>query len=240
MRRVGRLQNILRRYVRRLHGSPDHRESRCEQKLLQRKLHMGDNIEAAIKQKKQSKNYLSKRRNSLGRIMPSIRVQQDNVNHEIESGNDCRRSGERCDEFTLWEKYKPKEQIKTKCKKEHVYDLVNCGPRHRFLIKNDAEEVFVSHNSMGHGVDGLQDSGHIVVWFGINWSLELYDQMCGRIDRQGQSQPVSIIRILCNDTVDLAVADAIERKTDDQEGLKAAMQRYRDGVTTNELDVNFF
>lgn len=94
--------------------------------------------------------------------------------------------------------------------------------------------------SVGHGVDGLQDSGSIVVWFGVNWSLELYEQMNGRIDRQGQQQPVSIIRILCRDTVDLAVVDAIERKTDDQEGLKSALQRYRNGVTTNALDVNFF
>jgi len=102
-------------------------------------------------------------------------------------------------------------------------------------------KLLVGHPaSMGHGVDGLQDAGHIVVWFGINWSLELYDQMCGRIDRQGQKHPVSIIRILCNDTIDLAVADAIERKTDDQEGLKRALQRYRDGITTNDLEVNFF
>ena len=94
--------------------------------------------------------------------------------------------------------------------------------------------------SMGHGVDGLQNSGSILVWFGINWSLELYLQMIGRLDRQGQKHPVSIIRILCNDTIDLAVADAIERKTDDEEGLKNAIQRYRDGITTNDLTVNFF
>jgi len=74
----------------------------------------------------------------------------------------------------------------------------------------------------------------------LNWSLELYEQMCGRLDRQGQTKPVSIIRILCNDTVDLAVADALERKTDDQESLKSALQRYRDGVTTNDLTTNFF
>lgn len=94
--------------------------------------------------------------------------------------------------------------------------------------------------SMGHGIDGLQEAGNIIVWFGLNWSLELYEQMNGRIDRQGQKRPVSIIRILCRDTIDLAVVDAIERKTDDQEGLKAALQRYRDGITTNDLEVIFF
>jgi hypothetical protein len=54
--------------------------------------------------------------------------------------------------------------------------------------------------SMGHGVDGLQDTGSIVVWFGCNWSLELYEQMNARINRQGQTKPVSIIRIICADT----------------------------------------
>jgi SNF2 family DNA or RNA helicase len=94
--------------------------------------------------------------------------------------------------------------------------------------------------SMSHGIDGLQVSGYIMVWFGLNWSLELYDQMNARIDRQGQTHPVSIIRILCRDTIDLAVADALERKTDSQEGLKSALQRYKQGITTNDLDVNFF
>ena len=94
--------------------------------------------------------------------------------------------------------------------------------------------------SMGHGVDGLQDSGSIIVWFGLNWSLELYLQMVARLDRQGQTKPVSVIRILCNDTVDLAVADALERKDDDQEGLKSAIDRYRKGITTNDLTPNFY
>ena len=95
--------------------------------------------------------------------------------------------------------------------------------------------------SIGHGIDGLQEAGHIVVWFGINWSLELYEQMNLRIcERQGQTETSLIIRILCRDTVDLAVADAIERKTDDQDGLKAALQRYRSGATTNELELTFF
>lgn len=82
-------------------------------------------------------------------------------------------------------------------------------------------------SSVGHGIDGLQDKGHIVVWFGLNWSLELYDQMNARVNRQGQSKTVSIIRILTKDTMDLAVVDALESKCSTQEGLKSAIHRYR-------------
>ncbi len=131
-----------------------------------------------------------------------------------------------------FKKYRPINLTATSSKDtERVINDWNSG-RVKLLIGHPA--------SMGHGVDGLQDSGSILVWFGLNWSLELYLQMCGRLDRQGQTKTVSVIRILCNDTVDLAVADALERKEDDEEGLKRALQRYRDGVTTNELSVNFF
>jgi SNF2 family DNA or RNA helicase len=131
-----------------------------------------------------------------------------------------------------FKKYKPVNLTATKSKDTgDVIDRWNRGEI----------GLMVGHPaSMGHGIDGLQEAGSILVWFGLNWSLELYDQMCGRLNRQGQTKPVSVIRILCNDTIDLAVADAIERKTDSQEGLKAALQRYRDGITTNDLEVNFF
>jgi SNF2 family DNA or RNA helicase len=82
---------------------------------------------------------------------------------------------------------------------------------------------------MGHGIDGLQDTGSIMVWFGLTWSLELYEQMNARLNRQGQTKPVSIIRILASDTIDLAVLDAIINKTDTQEGLKKALDRFRKG-----------
>ena len=96
---------------------------------------------------------------------------------------------------------------------------------------NGGIKLLIGHPaSMGHGIDGLQDSGSIVVWFGINWSLELYEQMNGRIYRQGQNKPVSIIRILTKNTADLAVLDAIERKDGDQSGLKAALDRYKKNV----------
>lgn len=116
---------------------------------------------------------------------------------------------------------------------------MNCGPRHRFLVRNNKGEMFIVKNSMGHGIDGLQENGHIVVWFGLNWNLELYEQFNARLNRQGQTKPVIIHRILCEDTLDLAVSDSLIRKTDDQMGLKQSIQRYRDGNNTSIDKPNF-
>lgn len=137
------------------------------------------------------------------------------------------------------------ERILERFKKYHPINLTGAasGRTEKIIDNWNAGKIklLIGHPaSMGHGIDGLQESGSIVVWFGMNWSLELYDQMNARIDRNGQKRPVSIIRILCSDTVDLAVADAIERKSGDEKDLKAALERYRKGYTTNELEVNFY
>lgn len=81
--------------------------------------------------------------------------------------------------------------------------------------------------SMGHGVDGLQDRGHILVWFGLNWSLELYLQFNARLHRQGQGAPVVCHRILTRDTFDEVVRLALENKTQTQDTLRAAVAEYR-------------
>lgn len=82
--------------------------------------------------------------------------------------------------------------------------------------------------SMGHGVDGLQDTGHIMVWFGLNWSLDLYEQMNARLRRQGQAAPVICHRILTNGTLDMVQAEALTEKSTTQKSLRAAIKRYRD------------
>ena len=81
--------------------------------------------------------------------------------------------------------------------------------------------------SMGHGVDGLQDRGHILVWFGLNWSLDLYEQFNARIRRQGQGMPVICHRILTRDTLDQAQAMALDDKATTQKGLRKAVKQYR-------------
>lgn len=83
--------------------------------------------------------------------------------------------------------------------------------------------------SMGHGVDGLQDKGHIIVWFGLNWSLDLYEQFNARVRRQGQGVPVICHRILTHNTLDQAQMEALDEKATTQNALRAAVKRYRDG-----------
>lgn len=81
--------------------------------------------------------------------------------------------------------------------------------------------------SMGHGVDGLQDAGHIIVWYGLTWSLDLHDQFNARIRRQGQGVPVICHRILCNDTLDQAQVISLDEKASTEQALRAAIKKYR-------------
>jgi len=87
--------------------------------------------------------------------------------------------------------------------------------------------VLVGHPaSMGHGLN-LQYGGHIVVWFGLNWSLDLYLQANARVDRQGQTHPVIIHRILTEGTLDYGVVEALNSKATTQTELRASVQAYR-------------
>ena len=81
--------------------------------------------------------------------------------------------------------------------------------------------------SMGHGIDGLQKAGRTLVWFGLNWSLDLYDQFNARVRRQGQGASVVCHRITCRDTLDQAQAIALTEKATTQAGLRAAVKQYR-------------
>jgi len=81
--------------------------------------------------------------------------------------------------------------------------------------------------SMGHGIDGLQKAGKTLVWFGLNWSLDLYSQFNARIRRQGQGAPVICHRIMCADTLDEAQSTALADKADTEAGLRDAVKQYR-------------
>jgi len=88
-------------------------------------------------------------------------------------------------------------------------------------------KLLIAHPlSAGHGLN-LQETCNIVVWFGLNYNLELYEQFIGRIHRQGQKNPVRCLRIVCVDTMDYAVMDALAHKDETQTAMRDAINRYR-------------
>ena len=77
--------------------------------------------------------------------------------------------------------------------------------------------------SAGYGLN-LQQGGHHVIWFGLNWSLELYEQANKRLHRQGQRERVIIHRLITQNTRDVDVAEALAGKRDVQNALLEALK----------------
>lgn len=94
-------------------------------------------------------------------------------------------------------------------------------------------DILLAHPaSTAYGLN-LQEGGNVVVWFGLNWSLELYQQANARLHRQGQKQPVYIHHLVVTGSVDEDVMAALEKKDDCQtallESLKVRVEKYREG-----------
>lgn len=77
--------------------------------------------------------------------------------------------------------------------------------------------------SAGHGLN-LQAGGSTLVWFGLTWSLELYQQTNARLWRQGQKETVVIHHIITKDTIDEQVMEALKRKNGTQSALIEAVK----------------
>ncbi|MBM7317803.1 DEAD/DEAH box helicase [Streptococcus suis] len=76
----------------------------------------------------------------------------------------------------------------------------------------------------GHGLN-LQKGGHNLVWFGLTWSLELYQQTNARLWRQGQeAETVVIQHIVTEGTIDEEILKALENKDAQQERLIEAVK----------------
>lgn len=86
--------------------------------------------------------------------------------------------------------------------------------------------------SAGHGLN-LQAGGSTLIWFGLTWSLELYQQTNARLWRQGQADTVVIHHIIAKDTIDENVMRALRAKAKTQDDLitavKARIGRVSDG-----------
>lgn len=101
--------------------------------------------------------------------------------------------------------------------------------------------------SGGHGLN-LQDGGHIIVFYDIPWSLELYQQFIGRLHRQGQKKPVNVIHLVAEgvkknkrtkalepmETLDGGVVAALSEKEDAQEWLLNEISKIRQRVAARK------
>ena len=82
--------------------------------------------------------------------------------------------------------------------------------------------------SIGHGLN-LQDGGHIIVWFGLTWSLELYQQANERLNRPGQKHVCRVYHLILKGTHDSRVLQSLKNK---DEGQAAAIEALRLEVMT--------
>ena len=115
------------------------------------------------------------------------------------------------------------------------HDLARIKAKFPFVreIKTDADirawnrgeiEVGVIHPaSAGHGLN-LQTGGSTLIWFGLTWSLELYQQTNARLYRQGQKSTVVIHHIVTKGTIDERVLKALEKKEKTQNSLIDAVK----------------
>ena len=115
-----------------------------------------------------------------------------------------------------------KERILQKFPKAREFD----GPAVVEAWNRGEVEMLLCHPaSCGHGLN-LQHGGHIIVWYGLTWSLELYQQANARLPRPGQTQSVIIHHIVCSDTLDEQVMAVLKQRDETQAGLLNALKGY--------------
>lgn len=78
--------------------------------------------------------------------------------------------------------------------------------------------------SAGHGLN-LQSGSSEMVWYSVPWSLELYQQACARLHRQGQTKTVVIHHVIASQTIDEDVMNALRDKATTQDRLINALKR---------------
>jgi SNF2 family DNA or RNA helicase len=95
-------------------------------------------------------------------------------------------------------------------------------------------DILLAHPaSAAYGLN-LQQGGNHVIWFGLNWSLELYQQANKRLHRQGQTEKVIIHHLTVAGGVDEDVAKALENKTSTQDQLMAALKARIERIQNEE------
>lgn len=116
------------------------------------------------------------------------------------------------------------------------HDLARIRARlpHARVLKSDADMLawnrreieigLINPGSAGHGLN-LQDGGSTLVWFTMQWSLELYQQTNARLHRSGQTDVVTVHLLMAEGTIDEDVPDRLEGKATIQEILERKVRK---------------
>ncbi|CQR75092.1 DNA helicase, phage-associated [Sporomusa ovata] len=100
--------------------------------------------------------------------------------------------------------------------------------------KGEIDLLLVHPASAGHGLN-LQAGGHIIVWFSLTWSLELYEQANARLYRQGQKKSVIVHHLVAEGTIDEIVMKALNQKSLGQDALMEAVKARIEEIRQIEL-----
>ncbi|MFA5385648.1 MAG: DEAD/DEAH box helicase [Eubacteriales bacterium] len=124
------------------------------------------------------------------------------------------------------------DRLKTHLKRHNPGELLTAADIYDW--NTGTVPVMLAHPaSAGHGLN-LQAGGHIIVWFGLTWSLELYQQANARLYRQGQQESVIVHHLVAEGTVDENVMAVLTGKATGQnallEAVKARIDRYAKGA----------
>jgi SNF2 family DNA or RNA helicase len=111
------------------------------------------------------------------------------------------------------------ERIKKKFKVREI----NTSKDIKDWNKGEIEVALIHPASAGHGLN-LQAGGSTLIWFGLTWSLELYQQTNARLWRQGQKETVVIHHIIAKGTIDEDIIKALKRKEKVQSDLIEAVK----------------
>lgn len=216
LRLLGEVRRLLQGHGGRLRSGVDSGEGRQLPGVLQRQLPLGNTNGAAGQQVQQQDPGLHERTHAPSRVLPQAWGGAGRDLPQVESRHDAGAGPGGLQGVEV-----PQEP-----EVSPVYDLVDCGPRNRFVVRNREGDVFIAHNSAGHGLN-LQHGGSILTWFGLVWSLELYQQFNARLDRQGQKNAVVVHHLIAQGTVDDDVMSALATKDATQQSLLDALKRRR-------------
>jgi len=117
------------------------------------------------------------------------------------------------------------DRIQQRLKKLHIsHSTMDKPDSIRRWNKGEIPVALIHPASAGHGLN-LQSGGSCLVWFGLTWSLELYQQTVARLWRQGQQSATVIIQhIITKGTVDERMMKALQEKDETQSALLDAVK----------------